>query len=195
MVKDLLVINNNPAGHHTVASANTTDKLPRLTANEHLILEDNNSCFKCHKINIYDKNKHHSTNCPNGAPNPATYIPLTTVYPNLIPTAAGKENACPCNCNTATVSNGSPEEEDDLAIMVAPIGMSLSLLAYMTRILNKGSDSESLYIPPFFTNQTFLYACTSPYLDSPLYNMLIDGGAGPVLIRHNVVLAINVCLC
>ena len=194
MVKDLLVINNNLAGHRAKAGANTADKLPGLTANERLILENNNGCFKCRKINVYDKNKHHSANCPNGAPNPTTYVPLTTVYPNLIPAAAGKENARPRNRNTTTVSNGGPEEEDDPVITVTSVGTSLSPPVYTTGILNKGSDSKSSYVPPFFADQTFLCARTSPYLDSPLYNMLIDGGAGPVLIRRDVALAMNVRL-
>ncbi|TBU21267.1 hypothetical protein BD311DRAFT_678809, partial [Dichomitus squalens] len=122
----------------------------------------------------------------------ATYIPLTTKYPHLTTQGqASKENVRPKRI-IASVNEESPEVEPTTIAAIAAVGSSP--LAHTTGILGTGSDSDESCVPPLFAPQTFLRARLVPDPDAPVFDMLIDGGAGPVLVRRDVAVSIGVPL-
>ncbi|TBU55735.1 hypothetical protein BD310DRAFT_979445 [Dichomitus squalens] len=194
VIMQILTANQPPGsrrGNTTVTGPSSKVSLPQLTVAERQILTANKGCFKCRRLNVVTST-HMSGTCPNGAPDGATYVPLTTKYPHLVAQGQGsKENVRPKR-TIASVNEDTDMADATTVASVAAVG--LSPLAQTTGILGTGSDSDESCVPPLFAPQTFLRARLTPDPDAPIFDMLIDGGAGPVLVRRDVAESMGVPL-
>jgi hypothetical protein len=195
----------NAAAATTVAIAGTIRCLAALTDAKCDKLDNNNSCRKCRRLNVY----HISKNCLNGFPDTAMYTGLINdpLHPPP-PSAPGSLNAAvniPATANAGLSSDSTAPKNKSQSRPIVAIGLwadeTAATFPSASSALREGSnteddENEEVSAPFCAPHLWWKGTVTGPNVSLPVtVPMLLDNGAHVVLIHTDLVMELGLRRC
>ncbi|KAH9852419.1 hypothetical protein C2E23DRAFT_730601, partial [Lenzites betulinus] len=164
-------------------SSTNNARLTALTQDDHKVLQENDSCFKCRNINV----SHLSKVCPSGFAKPLNYkTPAEQLKATKTSTSAAR------SAKVAAVIIEDDEDTENFPAVAAV--RAFSPLAATSGVLSDGDSSgndvrlSSLSSP----HVTWPVAISCPTLDCTV-DALVDTGSPLVLVREDAVTRLQLC--